>query len=108
RSRSVIVWALAGWVKSATRAEALRPSVGQAGEAAEVGQAHRVRRREAVSREGAAVFLRRAPAPAVRTRTMRAWTLYGTSAGNWACRSIFTSRTPSGPTSRWTGRTTVS
>src|ERR1035438_1378285 len=45
--------------------------------------------------------------PAVHTRTMRAWTLYGTSAGNWACRSIFTSRTPSGPTSRWTGRTTV-
>src|ERR1035441_317441 len=67
RSKSVIVWALSGWVKSATRAEALRPSVGQAGEAAEVGQAHRVRRREAVSREGAAVFLRRAPAPAVHT-----------------------------------------
>ena len=99
---TVTAWARWAWARSATKAM-------ECGVAARGGEARRVRRtgRRAVTQAGAVVSFRLPPLPPGRTPTIRAWMLSGINARSWECPSISTSRTRSGPISRWTGRITA-
>ena len=90
--------------RSATKAGA---SVTAPDPGGRVEQVQPTARRAGIRVEEAASF-RPAPNPLAPIPTIRVWTLFGTSAGGWECRSISTCRIRFGPTSRWTGPMTAS